>query len=81
MVIVGATKEIGRAAIAAVSRARGMELAGAIDTQCIGQDAGEVLAYFHRSFPLCCLCSWSVSAGAVSSVKWHGRTPGDPGAQ
>ncbi|XBH83079.1 hypothetical protein VPH35_071593 [Triticum aestivum] len=38
VVIVGATKEIGRAA---VSRARGMELAGAIDTQCIGQDAGE----------------------------------------
>jgi chloroplast NAD(P)H dehydrogenase len=43
VVIVGATKEIGRAAIAAVSMARGMELAGAIDTQCIGQDAGEVL--------------------------------------
>ncbi|CAM0870438.1 unnamed protein product [Alopecurus aequalis] len=42
VVIVGATKEIGRAAIAAVSRARGMELAGAIDTQCIGQDAGEL---------------------------------------
>ncbi|KAM0926604.1 hypothetical protein ACQ4PT_003621 [Festuca glaucescens] len=42
VVIVGATKEIGRAAIAAVSRARGMELAGAIDTQCIGQDAGEI---------------------------------------
>lgn len=42
MVIVGATKEIGRTAIAAVSRARGMELAGAIDTQCIGLDAGEV---------------------------------------
>ncbi|XP_047089240.1 dihydrodipicolinate reductase-like protein CRR1, chloroplastic isoform X1 [Lolium rigidum] len=42
VVIVGATKEIGRAAIAAVSMARGMELAGAIDTQCIGQDAGEI---------------------------------------
>uniref|UniRef100_A0ACD5TTG0 Uncharacterized protein n=1 Tax=Avena sativa TaxID=4498 RepID=A0ACD5TTG0_AVESA len=42
VVIVGATKEIGRAAIAEVSRARGMELAGAIDTQCIGQDAGEI---------------------------------------
>lgn len=42
VVIVGATKEIGRTAIAAVSRARGMELAGAIDTQCIGLDAGEI---------------------------------------
>ncbi|KAI4962779.1 hypothetical protein ZWY2020_025774 [Hordeum vulgare] len=34
-------KEMGRAAIAAVSRVRGMELAGAIDTQCIGMDVGE----------------------------------------
>ncbi|KAM0843283.1 hypothetical protein ACQ4PT_057802 [Festuca glaucescens] len=42
VVIVGATKEIGRAAIAAVSMARGVELAGAIDSQCIGQDAGEI---------------------------------------
>lgn len=43
VVIVGATKEIGRKAIVAVSKARGMELAGAIDSQCVGQDAGEVL--------------------------------------
>ncbi|KAE8774034.1 putative dihydrodipicolinate reductase 3, chloroplastic [Hordeum vulgare] len=42
VVIVGAAKEMGRAAIAAVSRARGMELAGAIDTQCIGMDAREL---------------------------------------
>ncbi|KAE8776148.1 putative dihydrodipicolinate reductase 3, chloroplastic [Hordeum vulgare] len=42
VVIVGATKEKGRAAIAVVSRARGMELAGAINTQCIGMDAGEL---------------------------------------
>ncbi len=43
VVIIGATKEIGRTAIAAVSKARGMELAGAIDSQCVGLDAGEVL--------------------------------------
>lgn len=42
VVILGATKEIGRTAIVAVSKARGMELAGAIDSQCIGQDAGEI---------------------------------------
>ncbi|XP_052146680.1 dihydrodipicolinate reductase-like protein CRR1, chloroplastic isoform X3 [Oryza glaberrima] len=42
VVIIGATKEIGRTAIAAVSKARGMELAGAIDSQCIGLDAGEI---------------------------------------
>lgn len=43
VVIVGATKEIGRTAVVAVSKARGMELAGAIDSQCIGEDAGQVL--------------------------------------
>jgi chloroplast NAD(P)H dehydrogenase len=43
VVIIGATREIGRTAIVAVSKARGMELAGAIDSQCVGLDAGEVL--------------------------------------
>ncbi|CAD6209256.1 unnamed protein product [Miscanthus lutarioriparius] len=42
VVIVGATKEIGRTAVLAVSKARGMELAGAIDSQCIGEDAGQI---------------------------------------
>ncbi|TKV98598.1 hypothetical protein SEVIR_9G569900v4 [Setaria viridis] len=42
VVIIGATKEIGRTAIAAVCKARGMELAGAIDSQCIGEDAGQI---------------------------------------
>ena len=45
VVINGATKEIGRAAIVAVSKARGMELAGAIDNRLVGQDAGEVLSF------------------------------------
>lgn len=43
VVINGATKEIGKAAIVAVTRARGMEVAGAIDTNLVGQDAGKVL--------------------------------------
>nr|ABF93657.1 Dihydrodipicolinate reductase, N-terminus family protein [Oryza sativa Japonica Group] len=42
VVIIGATREIGRTAIVAVSKARGMELAGAIDSQCVGLDAGEI---------------------------------------
>ena len=42
MVINGATKDIGTAVIVAVSKARGMELAGAIDNRLVGQDAGEV---------------------------------------
>lgn len=39
----GATKDIGKAAIAAVTRARGMEIAGAVDNRYVGEDAGIVL--------------------------------------
>ncbi|MQL79688.1 hypothetical protein Taro_012127 [Colocasia esculenta] len=42
VVINGASKEIGRAAIAAVAHARGMEVAGAIDSVLVGQDAGKI---------------------------------------
>jgi len=71
VVIIGATKEIGRTAIVAVSKARGMELAGAIDSQGIGEDAGQVLTvhsmcYFpctalvsHVQSPSCCFSSLS----------------------
>ncbi|KAL6005588.1 Dipeptidyl aminopeptidase BIII [Asimina triloba] len=36
-------KEIGRAAIVAVTKARGMEVAGAVDSFLVGEDAGKVL--------------------------------------
>eukprot|EP01018_Ginkgo_biloba_P020648 Gb_11120 [translate_table: standard] len=42
VIINGAGKDIGRAAIVAVSKARGMELAGAIDSTLVGRDAGEI---------------------------------------
>ncbi|XP_073001712.1 dihydrodipicolinate reductase-like protein CRR1, chloroplastic [Typha latifolia] len=42
VVINGATKEIGRAAVLAVSKARGLELAGAVDSQLVGQDVGKI---------------------------------------
>ncbi|KAF3321321.1 putative 4-hydroxy-tetrahydrodipicolinate reductase 3 [Carex littledalei] len=42
VVINGISKDIGRAAILAVTRARGMELAGAVDSQLVGQDAGQL---------------------------------------
>uniref|UniRef100_A0A0F7H174 Dihydrodipicolinate reductase-like protein n=1 Tax=Geranium maderense TaxID=28964 RepID=A0A0F7H174_9ROSI len=42
VIINGAAKEIGRAAVLAVTRARGMELAGAVDTRFLGQDIGEL---------------------------------------
>ncbi|KAK8656016.1 hypothetical protein V6N13_108577 [Hibiscus sabdariffa] len=42
VVINGAAKEIGRAAVIAVTKARGMEVAGAVDSYCVGQDIGQV---------------------------------------
>ena len=42
MVINGAAKEIGRAAVIAVTKARGMEVAGAVDSYFVGEDIGKV---------------------------------------
>ncbi|KAL1342544.1 hypothetical protein AAHE18_09G164600 [Arachis hypogaea] len=41
VVINGASKEIGRAAVEAVTKARGMELAGAVDICHVGEDIGQ----------------------------------------
>ncbi|KAL8049722.1 hypothetical protein ABFX02_06G037800 [Erythranthe guttata] len=42
VIINGAAKEIGRAAVVAVTNARGMEVAGAIDSYLVGEDIGKV---------------------------------------
>lgn len=42
VIINGAAKEIGRAAAIAVTRARGLELAGAVDSRFVGEDIGKV---------------------------------------
>ncbi|CAM8965243.1 unnamed protein product [Rhodiola kirilowii] len=42
VIINGAAKEIGRAAVLAVTKARGMEVAGAVDSYLVGQDIGTV---------------------------------------
>ena len=42
VIINGAAKEIGRAAVVAVTKARGMELAGAVDNHFLGEDIGLV---------------------------------------
>ncbi|CAK9136813.1 unnamed protein product [Ilex paraguariensis] len=42
VVINGAAKEIGRAAVVAVTKARGMEVAGAVDSYLVGEDVGKV---------------------------------------
>ncbi|KAI3458196.1 hypothetical protein Pfo_014859 [Paulownia fortunei] len=42
VIITGAAKEIGRAAVVAVTKARGMEVAGAVDSYLVGEDIGKV---------------------------------------
>ncbi|XP_022141086.1 dihydrodipicolinate reductase-like protein CRR1, chloroplastic isoform X2 [Momordica charantia] len=42
VIINGAAKEIGRAAVIAVTKARGMEVAGAVDSHSVGEDIGKV---------------------------------------
>ncbi|KAJ4706089.1 Dihydrodipicolinate reductase-like protein [Melia azedarach] len=42
VIINGAAKEIGRAAVIAVTKARGMEVAGAVDSHFVGEDIGMV---------------------------------------
>ncbi|XP_041008225.1 dihydrodipicolinate reductase-like protein CRR1, chloroplastic isoform X1 [Juglans microcarpa x Juglans regia] len=42
VIVNGAAKEIGRAAVIAVTRARGMEVAGAVDSHLVGEDIGKV---------------------------------------
>ncbi|EXC15937.1 Putative dihydrodipicolinate reductase 3 [Morus notabilis] len=42
VIINGAAKEIGRAAVIAVTKARGMEVAGAVDSYQVGEDIGKV---------------------------------------
>lgn len=42
VIINGAAKEIGRAAVVAITKARGMEVAGAVDSYLIGEDIGKI---------------------------------------
>ncbi|GFZ15301.1 dihydrodipicolinate reductase, bacterial/plant [Actinidia rufa] len=42
VVINGSAKEIGRAAVIAVTKARGMEVAGAVDSYFVGEDIGKL---------------------------------------
>lgn len=43
VVINGATTDVGKAAIVAITKARGLEVAGAVDSDLVGEDIGKVL--------------------------------------
>ena len=75
MVINGAAKEIGRAAVIAVTRARGMEVAGAVDSHFVGEDIGKVSVSFSpfepQLYDLPCVQPLILSfLGQSSFVTW-----------
>lgn len=53
VIINGAAKEIGRAAVVAVTKARGMEVAGAVDSYLVGEDIGKVFFFSKLNFNVC----------------------------
>ncbi|XP_042429156.1 dihydrodipicolinate reductase-like protein CRR1, chloroplastic isoform X2 [Zingiber officinale] len=71
VVINGATKEIGKAAILAVTRARGMEVAGAVDTNSVGQDAG-LLCGMEEPLEIPVLNDLTMISGSISQTKATG---------
>ena len=48
VVINGVAKKIGRAAVEAMTKARGMEVAGAVDTYHVGEDIGKVFCLWSH---------------------------------
>ncbi|ESW15361.1 hypothetical protein PHAVU_007G066600 [Phaseolus vulgaris] len=71
VVINGATKEIGRAAVVAVTKARGMEVAGAVDTSHVGEDIGKVCG-MEEPLEIPIINDLSLILGSISQSKATG---------
>mmetsp|Transcript_10411 Transcript_10411/g.33644 ORF Transcript_10411/g.33644 Transcript_10411/m.33644 type:complete len:274 (+) Transcript_10411:124-945(+) len=52
VIVNGAAGRMGRAAVAAITKARGLELAGAIDVRQVGEDSGEVAGIDANEVPI-----------------------------
>ncbi|KAI4381221.1 hypothetical protein MLD38_007316 [Melastoma candidum] len=70
VVINGAAKEIGRAAAVAVTKARGMEVAGAVDTLFVGEDIGKVCDMDPLEIPI--INDLTMVLGSISQSKETG---------
>uniref|UniRef100_A0A0F7GZH8 Dihydrodipicolinate reductase-like protein n=1 Tax=Erodium trifolium TaxID=337410 RepID=A0A0F7GZH8_9ROSI len=70
VIINGAAKEIGRAAVAAVTRARGMEVAGAVDTRFLGEDIGQLCDMDPLEIPV--INDLTMVLGSISQSKATG---------
>ncbi|KAK9147734.1 hypothetical protein Scep_006491 [Stephania cephalantha] len=71
VVINGVTKEIGKAAVVAVTKARGMEIAGAIDSHFVGQDVGKV-CNMEEALEIPILNDLTMVLGSISQSKETG---------
>ncbi|KAL1296362.1 hypothetical protein AAHE18_19G277400 [Arachis hypogaea] len=71
VVINGAAKEIGRAAVEAVTKARGMELAGAVDTCHVGEDIGQVCG-MEEPLEIPIINNLTMVLGSISQVTAFG---------
>ncbi|KAL1533158.1 Dipeptidyl aminopeptidase BIII [Salvia divinorum] len=68
VIINGAAKEIGRAAVVAVTNARGMEIAGAVDSHLVGQDIGKVCG-MEEPLEIPILNDITMVLGSISQLK------------
>ncbi|KDP22323.1 hypothetical protein JCGZ_26154 [Jatropha curcas] len=71
VVVNGAAKEIGRAAVIAVSKARGMEVAGAVDTHFVGEDIGK-LCDMEEPLEIPIINDLTMVLGSISQSKETG---------
>ncbi|XP_008439174.2 dihydrodipicolinate reductase-like protein CRR1, chloroplastic isoform X1 [Cucumis melo] len=71
VIINGAAKEIGRAAVIAVTKARGMEVAGAVDSHSVGEDIGKVCD-MEEPLELPILNDLTMVLGSISQSKETG---------
>ncbi|XP_071724827.1 dihydrodipicolinate reductase-like protein CRR1, chloroplastic [Rutidosis leptorrhynchoides] len=71
VVINGAAKEIGRAAVIAVTKARGMELAGAVDSHLVGEDIGK-LCDMEEPLEIPIINDLTMVLGSISQSKATG---------
>ncbi|KAK4489524.1 hypothetical protein RD792_005333, partial [Penstemon davidsonii] len=68
VVINGAAKEIGRAAVVAITKARGMEVAGAVDSYLVGEDIGKICD-MEEALEIPILNDLTMVLGSISQSK------------
>lgn len=71
VIINGAVKIIGKAAIVAVSKARGMEVAGAVDSHLVGEDIGKVCG-MEEPLEIPIMNDLTMVLGSISQLKATG---------